>query len=1175
MNNQQTNQLNPPPAASPHFTVTPQMKEQMVRHVHDSLKLLPASDVEAYREAQERCPDLIQQESNPLDFLSCHNFHVLEAAFRLAMYWKIRKQSLGKEAAFKSLEMPQAVDMAAPVLVELPVHDAADRRVIYLHYRRPSSASLKLSSSTATTNESNVVLMKTVFALLSSTRPVQQSQYNGQQANRETSREIVLLINRSAVTSPSSSLLLDPLLESFLSTGMPWTLHKVHVVCCLQQQEQGASTSFPSLSTFLLRLTSFHVAATTEDLCSYVQTTCGLTNRAHIPVELGGTWNMTMTTTEGSTVSTAASDTAAVGTASVRLSDATASAASATSSQASPARTLSDSKPSPVNFNHHSGHPASPPQRNTYDSPSPQLQDDAVDIFHSPLALLGLDPHAIFDASRHLTREELVGATAIRTASVGAPGNGGGSERNFIETVATQQEGLRRLEEAMDVLPDEDKAAYLAAVQYCSYLVHTESDPTKFLRYEKYNAWAAAKRLASYWTFRVQVFGSRAFLPMTLTGNGALTPDDVEVFRTRNGVFFPPKDTHGRTVVYYDPDRRHPMPVAQTMRLNFYCHQIVMDNEVSISDGYVLIMVLGKSSSGYSTSDGALRPSVDIVLDGFPVFAHKVHLVNSPIGLGQRIFYEVILPVIIANMQRLLQGGAVVHTGTKEELMIKLGSHGLPSSGLPDVIGGQWPLQNHLLWTQERMREEQIKFNASGLPALGTAALLTQSPSLQQQQQLQFRLQQQQQIELQRQLRDSHRSNAINHQLQQQQQQEAQTVAAVLSQHNIATNFALQHPTITSMPVATLNQTSSNGVDKALQTSLAELEQAIKVIPADKKAAYLQAATTSPELIERESNPTSFLRHEGFDPVAAARRLVRYWEVRQEIFEKRAFMPLDQTGEGALDRRDLAVLGTGYIKCLPKEAHGRAALFCDGTRLLRSTRQSRLRSSFYMYSIAAECQKSQLEGFVLIYVMTEPSFDRANKECLDLVLSAIPACIRDIHLLRFPAESSETRFLDKMDPAMLHQFRQIAKNQVVPHLGESRMSLGRRLEPYGFERQNLPKSIGGGFGIDRFIQWQDLRIRYEWDLPAGASLKEEVAVFEYDFSRVKLHSDMTEDEKHERKRKLNVIHSRRKRERERIEAEVLHEQCQEQKEQKKELQREHERLKKLIAEAHSIIRSES
>jgi len=197
-------------------------------------------------------------------------------------------------------------------------------------------------------------------------------------------------------------------------------------------------------------------------------------------------------------------------------------------------------------------------------------------------------------------------------------------------------------------------------------------------------------------------------------------------------------------------------------------------------------------------------------------------------------------------MQRLLQGGAVVHTGTKEELMIKLGSHGLPSSGLPDVIGGQWPLQNHLLWTQERMREEQVKFNASGLPALGTAALLTQSQSLQQQkQQLQFRLQEQQ-IELQRQLRDSHRNNAINLQLQ---QQEAQTVAAVLSQHNIATNLALQHPTITSMPVATLNQTSSNGVDKALQTSLAELEQAIKVIPADKKAAYLQAATASPELI--------------------------------------------------------------------------------------------------------------------------------------------------------------------------------------------------------------------------------------------------------------------------------------------------------------------------------------
>lgn len=64
---------------------------------------------------------------------------------------------------------------------------------------------------------------------------------------------------------------------------------------------------------------------------------------------------------------------------------------------------------------------------------------------------------------------------------------------------------------------------------------------------------------------------------------------------------------------------------------------------------------------------------------------------------------------------------------------------------------------------------------------------------------------------------------------------------------------------------------------------------------------------------------------------------------------------------------------------------------------------------------------------------------------------------------------------------------------------------------------------------------------------------------------------MTEAEKHDRKRKLNVIHSRRKRERERIEVEVLNEQCLEQKEQRKELEKEYGRLKTLLAQAEQEI----
>jgi hypothetical protein len=202
-----------------------------------------------------------------------------------------------------------------------------------------------------------------------------------------------------------------------------------------------------------------------------------------------------------------------------------------------------------------------------------------------------------------------------------------------------------------------------------------------------------------------------------------------------------------------------------------------------------------------------------------------------------------------------------------------------------------------------------------------------------------------------------------------------------------------------------------------------------------------------------------------------------------------------------------------------------------------------------------------------LHLITEPSFERANKECLDLVLSAIPSAIHDVHLLRVTDSPLET----EVDPAVLHQYRQVARHQVIPHINTSRNLLAPRLARYGLDTEHLPKSIGGKFGFDRFFQWQELRTRYEWGLPAGVGNKASADMF--GFGKEKPLGDLTEEEKHERKRKLNVIHSRRKRERERIEAEVFREQVMEEEEDCKTLRREYERLQGLLNQANSLISS--
>jgi hypothetical protein len=79
----------------------------------------------------------------------------------------------------------------------------------------------------------------------------------------------------------------------------------------------------------------------------------------------------------------------------------------------------------------------------------------------------------------------------------------------------------------------------------------------------------------------------------------------------------------------------------------------------------------------------------------------------------------------------------------------------------------------------------------------------------------------------------------------------------------------------------------------------------------------------------------------------------------------------------------------------------------------------------------------------------------------------------------------------------------------------------------------------------------------------------------FDFSHIKPPSLLNEEDRIERARRMNVLHSRRKRERERIEIEVLHEQCDEMRTFKSELIHERSRLEALLTTARSIVANPS
>ena len=504
----------------------------------------------------------------------------------------------------------------------------------------------------------------------------------------------------------------------------------------------------------------------------------------------------------------------------------------------------------------------------------------------------------------------------------------------------------------------------------------------------------------------------------------------------------------------------------------------------------------------FNPLDTTIRDCVDMVVDSFPTVPKSFHIVNSPSGLGQRIFFDILLPLAVKFMGPLINERTAIHVGEPGELIVKLSQYGLSQQNLPDYIGGAWVFENHDQWLRDRLEIECKRYGAY-VPLRSNVSVTRSS-------------------------------------------------------------FAGQPNMQRSSPAGP--RLDDNEVRKQYGDAM---QQAIEAIPRASKIAYIAAVQRVPDIVEKESDIVYFLRHARFDVNAAAFLLIKYWTSRTEIFGDRAYLPLQQTGEGALDRKDIAIISSGYLLCLPQDSTGRSVIFCDGSRLSKSSRQSRLRTSFYMYSIALENAVTLTDGLVLLYVLTEASFDRANKECLQLVVDSLPLSFYDVHLLQHRDSSDESASAHKIDQDLLRYLQAATTSKIFHHSAPTKIGLTQHLVRHGFCPTRLPKSIGGKFGYDNFVQWQELRTRFEWDLPAGVSKKDEEAYF--DFSHVKRLSQLSDDEKNERKRKLNVIHSRRKRERERIEVEVLEEQFIELSEEKSTLILEEKRLIDLLQQAQACL----
>jgi hypothetical protein len=346
------------------------------------------------------------------------------------------------------------------------------------------------------------------------------------------------------------------------------------------------------------------------------------------------------------------------------------------------------------------------------------------------------------------------------------------------------------------------------------------------------------------------------------------------------------------------------------------------------------------------------------------------------------------------------------------------------------------------------------------------------------------------------------------------------------------------------------------------RSSVEDMEEAIMLLPDADKEALLEAKEKVPDLVAKESNPSWYLQHEKYDVFAASYRLAAYWKKRKSIFGKRAFLPMNMTGEGALSREAVAYLSTGSLVFLPEDNKGRSILCYDTARTGETDLGPQLEVMLYLALLCAQNNVSQVEGVVILLSMNK---DVGNEHIPDMLDAGhvLPFSWHSVHVI---SKAAETVFDEAVVPwAKNFLDLKLLNRKAVIHRASIKKEILEKLQSHGFVKAGLPQSLGGEWSYAQHARWQEQRIRIEWDLPITGS---DAAMFQ---STAKRRRDLTEEEKIERKRRYNVIHSRRKRQRDRVEVEVLREQVEELKDSNESMQQDNEHLERLLEKAQAIV----
>ena len=220
-----------------------------------------------------------------------------------------------------------------------------------------------------------------------------------------------------------------------------------------------------------------------------------------------------------------------------------------------------------------------------------------------------------------------------------------------------------------------------------------------------------------------------------------------------------------------------------------------------------------------------------------------------------------------------------------------------------------------------------------------------------------------------------------------------------------------------------------------------------------------------------------------------------YWKYRKELFGERWLLPMTQTGKGALNSRDIALLRTGYLHFLPVP-NSAPIVIADISRAYEilakppanihtdegdSNEASGDRCVMYLATVAMN-DIGQTEGVTIAQIVSlekqmPPS--RFRPKQWDMIRTALPLKISRVVVVQ-SYQAGKEALLEFLRFKVAGYASVNTGMQVEEVFGDSVGQTIRRLESGGFDRNNLPISLGGNLNYDAALaDWTRMRLSVE------------------------------------------------------------------------------------------------